>query len=512
MNALKRHRKAAVAVALVAVVAALYFTGVIPHLPDAKKVIENVAKALGPWTYVLVGLLAFLETGAFVGLIAPGETAIMVGGVIAGQGEISVVALIGLVWVCAVLGDTCSFFIGRRLGRDFILRHGPRFKIDEHRLETVESYFERHGGKTILIGRFVGLVRAVAPFVIGSSGFPYRRFVPYSVIGCGLWGTLYCLLGYIFYQSFDRVAGIAGKATLGLAIVVAVVVGGIVVYRKLRQPEDRRRFGGWARRQGRKPLLRPFAVLGEAVWRTAISPAVAALGPRLRFVGRRLTPGGLGLEFTTTVAVAGIGLYVFVLYTVVIGGGRVYTPADLRLLDLASELRVAPLTDVLKIVTDVGAPLTVAVLVWVTCLALALRRHFAEAIALLAGAVVLYLGVHLAKAGVDRPRPSMPLVGAQGPSFPSGHAAYSTVWVAVAVVVARALPGIASRAALVTGGLVIAVVVGLSRSYLRVHFWSDVAAGWGLGAAALGSCAAVALVVDYIRNNAPEPDPDPRPT
>ena len=122
--------------------------------------------------------MAFLETGAFVGLVAPGETTIIVGGVIAGQGEVELIPLIGLVWVCAVLGDTTSFFIGRRLGRDFMLRHGPRFKITEERLNQVEGYFERHGGKTILIGRFVGLIRAMAPFVIGSSGFPYRRFLP----------------------------------------------------------------------------------------------------------------------------------------------------------------------------------------------------------------------------------------------------------------------------------------------------------------------------------------------
>jgi undecaprenyl-diphosphatase len=95
----------------------------------------------------------------------------------------------------------------------------------------------------------------------------------------------------------------------------------------------------------------------------------------------------------------------------------------------------------------------------------------------------------------------MPLVAAQGSSFPSGHAAYSTVWVAVAVVVARALPGLGSRAALVGIGTAVCVAVGLSRIYLGVHYWSDVIAGWALGAAALGACAAVGLVVDHIRNN-----------
>jgi undecaprenyl-diphosphatase len=212
------------AVAVLAVAAiALYVTGVLPELPDPKRVIERVATALGPWTYALVAVLAFLETGAFVGLVAPGETTVIAGGVIAGQGEVSLVPLIGLIWLSAVLGDTTSFFLGRRLGRGFILRHGGRLRIDEHRLGQVESYFERHGGKTILVGRFIGLVRALAPFVAGSSGLAYKRFIPFSIIGCAAWATVFAVLGYVFYESFDRVASVAGQAVFGFGVSVAAV-------------------------------------------------------------------------------------------------------------------------------------------------------------------------------------------------------------------------------------------------------------------------------------------------
>ena len=171
---------------LLAAVLGVYASGVLPKLPDAKTAIEDIAQALGPYTYVLVGALAFLETGAFVGLIAPGETVVIAGGVIAGQGEIKLLPLIAVVWTCAILGDTTSFFIGRRLGRDFLLRHGPKVKITPERLATVERYFQRYGGRTILIGRFIGLVRALAPFIAGSSRLEYRRFLPYSVVGTGL--------------------------------------------------------------------------------------------------------------------------------------------------------------------------------------------------------------------------------------------------------------------------------------------------------------------------------------
>src|SRR4051794_579507 len=159
-----------------AVALGVYASGVLKGLPDAKTLIEDLADALGEGTYALVGVMAFLETGAFVGLVAPGEFTVIVGGVIAGQGQISVLLLLGIVWLCCVLGDTASFFIGRRLGRSFLERHGPRFKISHERLAQVDEYFAGHGGKTILIGRFIGIVRAVAPFVAGSSGIAYRRF------------------------------------------------------------------------------------------------------------------------------------------------------------------------------------------------------------------------------------------------------------------------------------------------------------------------------------------------
>ncbi len=97
-------------------------------------------------------------------------------------------------------------------------------KITHERLSQVEGYFDRHGGKTILIGRFIGLVRALAPFIAGASGLAYRRFLPYSVVGTGLWSTVFCVLGYIFWRSFDKLADIAGKAIFGFGITVGVIV------------------------------------------------------------------------------------------------------------------------------------------------------------------------------------------------------------------------------------------------------------------------------------------------
>src|SRR5204863_10038257 len=116
------------------------------RLPNIEKVVEDLGTALGPYTYALVGVMAFLETGAFVGLLAPGETFILVGGLVAGQGKISIIVLIAIVWTAAVAGDVTLFVLGRRLGRDFILRHGERFRITPERLQQCEQFYDSHGG------------------------------------------------------------------------------------------------------------------------------------------------------------------------------------------------------------------------------------------------------------------------------------------------------------------------------------------------------------------------------
>src|SRR5215208_8344073 len=111
------------AVATVAVVA-----GLVP-LPDFTGALEHASRTLGAWAYPAVAAFAFLETGAFVGLLVPGETALVVGGVLAAAGDVELVPLIGLVWLAAAAGDVASFALGRRLGRPFLERHGPRLRV-----------------------------------------------------------------------------------------------------------------------------------------------------------------------------------------------------------------------------------------------------------------------------------------------------------------------------------------------------------------------------------------------
>jgi undecaprenyl-diphosphatase len=477
---------------------AVYGSGVV-HLPNLERVILDIGNTLGPYTYAFVGVMAFLETGFFVGLIAPGEFTILLGGVIAGQGRIDVVALIAIVWVAAVAGDVTSYVLGRRLGRGFLIRHGERVKITPERVEQVERFFNRYGGWTILIGRFVGLVRAIAPFLAGASRMRFRRFLPFDIVGAGLWGTTFVLLGYIFWQSFNQVVDLAKRGAFALGAVIVTVVGAIAAYRHFRVPENRAAARAALERE-RRPLLRPLARAALALHDRALAPAGRRLVRPARFVRDRLTPGELGLEFTTLLALAFVGCFVFVAIAV-----RVHEmhsmPVDREALRLADRLHEKAVVDVVKVVTNLGATAVVGAAVLATTAFLAASRRMLEGATLVLASLLTFTGVQVAKAAEGRPRPSGGLVDAVGSSFPSAHAAYAVAWVGIAVALSRSVPRLTGRAAVVGAAIALAAVVGLSRVYLRVHYLSDVVAGWSLGVTIFSLCGVTALVVGQLRQN-----------
>jgi len=468
--------------------------------PNLEHLIRQVGETLGTWTYLLVGVMAFLETGAFVGLVAPGESAVMVGGLVAGQGQIELFVLIAIVWAAAVAGDVTSYWMGKRLGRQFLLRHGRRLQITPARLEQVEGFFARNGGPTILIGRFIGLVRALAPFVAGTSRMPFRRFLPYDVIAAGLWSTTFCVLGYVFWKSFDRLLSFAKQGALAFGTAAALIVGVVVSYRWLRVAENRARLDSILDEWERRPLLRPFVRAARLAWERALVPAARRLERPARFAWERLTPGRLGLELTTLLAVGGVGLFGFVAYGVAIGEGRL--PVGDRLAaDVSSKLLTGWGFDLARAISTLGAvyvalPVAALAVVW-----LASRRHALEAWALGAGTALAFSLSPIAKEAFARARPEGALVDAAGYAYPSGHAVHSIAFVAVAVALRHAVPGLAAQAATIVVAVVVAAAIGLSRVYLDVHWLSDVLGGWGLSAAVYAGCAVVALIVAFMRQN-----------
>jgi membrane-associated protein len=173
---------------------------VLRHLLDLvlhlNRHLDQLVADYGLWVYAILFLIVFCETGLVITPFLPGDSLLFAAGAIAANGRMNVVFLMGLLIVAAILGDTVNYWIGRLAGEK-LQRRWPRLIRREH-LDRTHAFFERYGGKTIIIARFVPIVRTFAPFVAGAGSMSYGRFMFYNVAGGILWVVTCTLAGYFF--------------------------------------------------------------------------------------------------------------------------------------------------------------------------------------------------------------------------------------------------------------------------------------------------------------------------
>lgn len=161
--------------------------------------LQELVDAHGKWIYVILFAIVFCETGLVVTPFLPGDSMLFAAGAIAGVGEMNVWLLMALLIVAAVLGDFVNFEIGKHFGQR--LFSDPNSKIFKKAyLDKTHDYYAKYGGRTIIIARFVPIVRTFAPFVGGMGNMPYREFVRYNIIGAVIWVVSFTMLGYFFGQ------------------------------------------------------------------------------------------------------------------------------------------------------------------------------------------------------------------------------------------------------------------------------------------------------------------------
>jgi membrane-associated protein len=154
------------------------------------------------WGIVAVPIVAFLETGLFVGFFLPGDSLLFTSGLMAASGLIDLKLLIPLTILGAILGDQVGYIVGRRSGPAL----SRRYNLVEVELDRANRFYSKHGGKTIMVARFIPVVRTFAPVIAGAAGMRYRRFTSYNIVGGTLWVFVVTLFGYYLGQSFPRVA------------------------------------------------------------------------------------------------------------------------------------------------------------------------------------------------------------------------------------------------------------------------------------------------------------------
>jgi membrane-associated protein len=145
--------------------------------------------------YPGLAMVIFLETGAMV-FFLPGDSLLVTAGLYAAKGDLSILALNALLIPLAILGDATSYFIGSRMGPKLFNRPRSRFFKPEH-IQKAQAFYEKHGGKAIIIARFMPLVRTFVPVVAGAAKMPYRKFAAYNVIGASAWVLSMTMIGFL---------------------------------------------------------------------------------------------------------------------------------------------------------------------------------------------------------------------------------------------------------------------------------------------------------------------------
>lgn len=193
------------------------------------KHLDTLAAAYGPWIYGILFLIVFAETGLVVFPFLPGDSLLFAAGALAASGRLDLALLCGLLIAAAVLGNSVNYWVGKVAGRGLTIRF-PRLIRRQH-MERTHEYFARYGGKTLVIARFVPIVRTIAPFAAGVGQMKHSLYMFYNVLGSLLWVLLLVPAGYFFanvpivQDNFSAVI---------LAIIVLSILPGIVGYLRER--------------------------------------------------------------------------------------------------------------------------------------------------------------------------------------------------------------------------------------------------------------------------------------
>lgn len=159
--------------------------------------LESVIALFGAWAYAIIFLVLFAETGLVIAPILPGDSLLFAVGVLAGGGFLKIGVAYSIMIAAAILGDTVNYWIGHHVGPKVFYKDNARFFKKEY-LEKTREFYEKHGGKTVIIARFLPIIRTFAPFVAGIGKMHYGTFFMYNVVGAFVWVTSFTSIGYFF--------------------------------------------------------------------------------------------------------------------------------------------------------------------------------------------------------------------------------------------------------------------------------------------------------------------------
>jgi membrane protein DedA with SNARE-associated domain len=429
------------------------------------QLLDQILALIAQYGYVIVFFGVLLESA---GVPLPGETILIAAGVMAQQGHLDLGDAIIFGILGAIVGDQIGYWVGREGGRPFVLRWGHYVLITPERLARAERFFARHGGKAVFLARFVAGLRVFGALVAGISRMRWLTFFFYNALGGIVWATAAVMVGYLVGGSLDLVERWVGRASL---LLLGLVILGLAFYFSYR----------WVASHQTQILVFGMAILAYP----PIARLITRYDRQLTWLLGRLAPGQyLGLHLTVGLLAAAGCLWLFGGITEDLLNSDPLVQFDQTVATILYERATPTLTAFFLVVTSLGSLELIGLLGLVVTAIFVVQRRWLDLgtwLAALAGGVLLN---QLLKNLFARPRPFIehPLVLETSYSFPSGHATMSLIFYGMlAYFAVRALRSWRAKTAVVFGTALLVLLIGFSRMYLGVHYFSDVVAGFASG-------------------------------
>jgi len=377
------------------------------------------------FTYLVVFGATLLEAFPLIGFIIPGQTLLILAGLAVKLNELNLILIIFLASLGAIGGDSFGYFLGKKYGYALLAKYKYIFKIKQKHLEKTEELINKNSGLTLVLGRFNSITRALAPFVAGVTNLPLKKFIRYNIIGAVLWATTFGFIGFLFGHSYKLISSFIGK---GSAFIIIFLILVFVIYKLT---------------YSKKEFLSKTKLLKIAV--------------------------NLSL--------------VWIFYQILEESGNEWLSVlDAKVLSWATSIATPVFTVFMKITTALAdPPIFICLCILVSGILLFYRR-FKDLLWFYGALSVGYVILQGIKTIVARPRPIDSIITVNGWSFPSGHATMSTIFfLAVIYLFVLKLKKGFLKNLLITLGIILPLLIGFSRLYLKVHNLSDVLGGFTLG-------------------------------
>ncbi len=423
-----------------------------------KHILDIILPHLNHWGYYVLFLMTFLETSAFLGFLVPGESMVVIAGLLASRGVLELGDVIWVASLGAIMGDTVGYFIGYRFGEGFFLKYGKYFFFKKEYLDEAKGFFDKHGGKTVFLGRFMAWLRAFAPVVAGISRMHYPRFLFFNLAGGIVWATIFSLLGYFVGNSWDII-----KIYLGRIGIFGFICGVIIIYLYFLFTKKKR------------------LIKEKVSW---LDIRLSSQMPKTwEFVKGRFSAGEwYGLNLTTALVFFILALFSFGEIVEDLIDKETLFYLDFKIQGFVEGIISPWITRFMVDITNIGGVYLVVITAGIMALYLLYKRHWWELFTLFLAAVMGEILLVILKLFFHRPRPSPQIVAAHWYSFPSGHAFSAMIVYGFLIYMTwRLIKNEALRFIIFSLSIPLIILIGISRIYLNVHWLTDVLGGYAAG-------------------------------